>query len=37
MLAVINLLTLVKVTEAEEAQGLDASIHGEIAYDAGVL
>jgi Amt family ammonium transporter len=31
-LAVINLFTRVRVTEAEEATGLDASLHGEEAY-----
>jgi Amt family ammonium transporter len=37
MLAVINMITRVKATEEEEDMGLDASLHGEIAYDAGVL
>ncbi len=37
MLAAINLVTKVKVGEADEVAGLDASIHGEQAYDAGVL
>lgn len=34
-LAVINLFTRVRVTEAEEASGLDASLHGEEAYVFG--
>jgi Amt family ammonium transporter len=33
MLYLINLITPVKVTEEEELMGLDASIHGERAYD----
>ena len=37
MLALINGITRVKVTEAEELEGLDNSIHGEHAYDAGVI
>ncbi|MEP6708897.1 MAG: ammonium transporter [Verrucomicrobiota bacterium] len=37
MLAVINIITKVKVSEAEEDLGLDASLHGERAYDAGAL
>ena len=37
MLAVINLFTTVKVSEAEEDLGLDASLHGEQAYDSGAL
>ena len=37
MLAVINLFTTVKVSEAEEDLGLDASLHGERAYDSGAL
>lgn len=37
MLAIINLITRVRVTEEEEDKGLDASLHGEIAYDEGVL
>ena len=37
MLAVINLVTKVKVHEDAEMAGLDASIHGEQAYDTGVL
>ncbi len=37
MLLVINKITKVKVSEEEEAMGLDASLHGENAYDTGVL
>jgi len=37
MLAVINVITKVKVSEAEEDLGLDESLHGERAYDAGAL
>lgn len=37
MLAVINFVTKVKVKEDAEIAGLDASIHGEQAYDAGVV
>ena len=37
MLAVVNIITKVKVSEAEEDLGLDASLHGERAYDAGAL
>ena len=37
MLAVINMITKVKVSETEEDQGLDESLHGEKAYDEGVL
>jgi Amt family ammonium transporter len=37
MLAVINKITRVRVTEAEELSGLDASLHGEKAYDEGTL
>lgn len=37
MLALINKITSVKVTETEEDKGLDESIHGEKAYDEGVL
>lgn len=32
MLAVINLFSTVRVTKEEEATGLDASLHGELAY-----
>lgn len=37
MLAIINKVTPVKVDDANEDLGLDASIHGEQAYDTGVL
>ncbi len=37
MLAIINKFTKVRVAEAEEDLGLDASLHGEKAYDEGVL
>jgi Amt family ammonium transporter len=37
MLAIINKITRVRVSEAEEDTGLDASQHGEKAYDEGVL
>ena len=37
MLAVINLFTTVKVSGADEDLGLDASLHGEQAYDSGAL
>ncbi len=37
MLVVINMITRVKVGEEEEIRGLDTAIHGEQAYDAGVL
>jgi len=37
MLAVINYITPVKVTEQDEELGLDTSLHGEKAYDEGVL
>jgi len=37
MLAIINKVTKVKVAEAEEDVGLDESLHGEKAYDEGVL
>ena len=37
MLVIINLVTKVKAAEHEESQGLDNSIHGEQAYDEGVL
>jgi len=32
MLAVINQVTTVRVTKEEEETGLDASLHGELAY-----
>jgi Amt family ammonium transporter len=37
MLAIINKFTRVRVTESEEVAGLDASLHGEKAYDEGTL
>jgi Amt family ammonium transporter len=37
MLAIINKITPVRVTEEAEDAGLDASLHGETAYDEGVL
>lgn len=37
MLVLINFITPVRVTEEQEKQGLDASIHGEQAYDEGAL
>ncbi|GDX51440.1 ammonium transporter [Bacteroidota bacterium] len=37
MLAAINLITKVKVAELDEDMGLDASLHGEQAYDEGAL
>ena len=37
MLYLINLFTKVKVGEQDEEAGLDAAIHGEQAYDAGVV
>lgn len=37
MLAVINRITPVKVSEEEEDKGLDRSLHGEMAYDEGAL
>lgn len=37
MLVVINLFTTVRVSEADEDLGLDASLHGERAYDSGAL
>ena len=37
MLAVINKITKVKVDEAHENLGLDEALHGEKAYDEGVL
>ena len=37
MLKMINMITRVKVSEAEEDLGLDASLHGEKAYDEGAL
>ena len=35
MLALINVITPVKVTKETEAMGLDAGIHGEAAYLEG--
>lgn len=37
MLLIINFITPVKVSEADEDLGLDASLHGEKAYDEGAL
>jgi len=37
MLILINFITKVKVSEVDEVEGLDASIHGEKAYDEGAL
>lgn len=37
MLIIINKITPVKVSEQEEKMGLDTSLHGEKAYDDGVL
>lgn len=37
MLALINLITPVRVSEEEERLGLDAALHGEQAYDQGAL
>jgi len=37
MLIVINLVTKVKVSEADEHAGLDDALHGEQAYDQGAL
>ncbi len=37
MLVIINLITKVKVSEMDEDEGLDISIHGESAYDQGAL
>jgi Amt family ammonium transporter len=37
MLWLIDKVTPVKVSEAEEDAGLDESLHGEIAYDDGVF
>ena len=37
MLALINYITPVKVTEEQETIGIDHSVHGEKAYDEGVL
>ncbi len=37
MLIIINMITPVKVSENIEKMGLDAGVHGETAYDEGVL
>lgn len=37
MLALINFITPVKVSEEDELTGLDQSLHGEKAYDEGAL
>ena len=37
MLVIINKITPVKVSEEEEKEGLDNTLHGERAYDEGVL
>jgi ammonium transporter, Amt family len=37
MLALINRITRVRVSEEEEREGLDIAIHGEQAYDEGAL
>ena len=37
MLYLINLITPVRVSESDEKEGLDASLHGERAYDEGAL
>jgi Amt family ammonium transporter len=37
MLALINFITPVKVSENDENEGIDTSIHGERAYDEGAL
>jgi Amt family ammonium transporter len=37
MLIIINKITPVKVSELEEKEGLDTSLHGEKAYDEGVI
>lgn len=37
MLKVINLFTKVRVSESDEDEGLDIALHGEMAYDEGVL
>jgi Amt family ammonium transporter len=37
MLVIINFITPVKVSEVEENEGLDLSLHGERAYDDGAL
>ncbi len=37
MLIIINYITPVRVSEAEEKEGLDMALHGEKAYDEGAL
>lgn len=37
MLALINKIAVVRVSDAEEDAGLDAALHGERAYDEGAL
>lgn len=37
MLSIINIFSRVRVSESEEALGLDAALHGEQAYDEGAL
>ncbi|HRY31997.1 MAG TPA: ammonium transporter [Bacteroidales bacterium] len=37
MMILINFITPVRVSELEEAQGLDTALHGEKAYDEGAL
>jgi Amt family ammonium transporter len=37
MLGLINMITRVRVSEAEEDKGLDTALHGVQAYDAGVI
>jgi len=37
MLALINMITPVRVSESEETEGLDMALHGEKAYDEGTL
>jgi Amt family ammonium transporter len=37
MLVIINYITPVKVSESDEKEGLDLSLHGERAYDEGAL
>jgi ammonium transporter, Amt family len=37
MLSLINMITRVRVSEAEEELGLDVALHGEKAYDEGAI
>jgi len=37
MLVIINKITPVKVSAEDEKQGLDNTLHGEKAYDEGVI